>query len=297
MPDGRPTSTPARCAENGEQAIAQELVDPAAVLGNGRADHGEELVQDENHVERQPLLGEAREIAQIDEHDGERLLDAARILLLELGGLRTCGRRLQQPRHDHALLGPDLTGEPHVLRRADRAKRHAFWERRRGQCGGASIDAHAAGGAARTAAADGGVRNLGGATDLQKRWSLRHLDCRPARVGDRHLGPRQARKIGPGDARRDHAQDDCELYAHQRPEPGETRAIGGARPVRQLLEVIEHARHLDRRGDAAARHDEAAQRGERDHDGPRQQHTARRAGRAHTAAARNECRCRRAPTR
>ena len=46
----QPASTPVVLPEDGEQAVAQELVDPAAVGVDGGAGRGEELVQDENHV-------------------------------------------------------------------------------------------------------------------------------------------------------------------------------------------------------------------------------------------------------
>jgi len=47
--------------------------------------------------------------------------------------------------------------------------------------------------------------------------------------------------------------------------------IGHARPMRELLQIVEHARHLDCRGDAGARHDETAECRQRHHDGHRQQ--------------------------
>ncbi len=73
--------------EHREQPVAEELVDPAAVRGDRGADDAEELVEHVDDVERQPLLREAREIAQVDEHHDQRLLDAGRIRLLDLGAL------------------------------------------------------------------------------------------------------------------------------------------------------------------------------------------------------------------
>ena len=75
-------------AEDGQQAVAQELVDPAAVRVDGGAGRGEELVEDEDDVVGQAALRELREVAQVEEHDGQRLLDAGRIELLHVGGLR-----------------------------------------------------------------------------------------------------------------------------------------------------------------------------------------------------------------
>ena len=74
-------------AEDGEQAVAQELVDPAAVRVDGGAGGGEELVQDEDHVVGQPALGELGEVAQVEEHHGQRLLDAGGVELLHVGRL------------------------------------------------------------------------------------------------------------------------------------------------------------------------------------------------------------------
>ena len=75
-------------AEHGQQPVAEELVDPAAVRGDGGADDAEELVEHVDDVERQPLLRQAREIAQVDEHDDERLLDAGRIGLFDRAPFR-----------------------------------------------------------------------------------------------------------------------------------------------------------------------------------------------------------------
>ena len=70
-------------AEHGEQPVAEELVDPAAVRGNRGAYHAEELVEYVDDVERQALLGKAREIAQVDEHHDQRFFNAGRIRLLD----------------------------------------------------------------------------------------------------------------------------------------------------------------------------------------------------------------------
>ena len=79
---------PRMLPEYGEQPVAEELVDPAAVLGDRSADDGEELVQHVHDVVGQPFLRQAREIAQVDEHHDERFLDAGRIGFLQLRRFR-----------------------------------------------------------------------------------------------------------------------------------------------------------------------------------------------------------------
>ena len=256
-------------AEDGKQPIAQELVDPAAVLGYRRADDGEELVQHVDDIVGQPLLRKPREIAQVDEHDNERLLDAGRIRFLQLGRFRSRRSRLQKPRDDEVGGGTDLTGEPHVWRRIDRAERHALGERRGRQRAAALVDAHPASRAARAAAAHGGVRHPRHAAHLEQRRPRRDLNRRTAGVSDRHLRPELARQIAEQQIEGDDGKDAAELDARQRPEPRERVGCGGPRPLRDVLQAFVDARHLDRRGDAAARHDKARERGDGDQDGER----------------------------
>jgi len=51
-------------AEYGKQAVAQELVDPAAVRVDRGAGGGEELVEDEHHVVGEATLRQMGEIAE-----------------------------------------------------------------------------------------------------------------------------------------------------------------------------------------------------------------------------------------
>ena len=106
-------------AEDGEQAIAQELVDPAAVSCGSPRRRGEELVQNENDVVGQAALRELGEVAQVEEHDGERLLDAGRVRSCSSAAsgpvLAGRSRRVTSSR----LCRPDLAGEAHVGRRGD----------------------------------------------------------------------------------------------------------------------------------------------------------------------------------
>ena len=51
----QPRSLSALLSEHRQQPVAQELVDPAVVLVDRSARRGEELVQDEHHVVRQPV--------------------------------------------------------------------------------------------------------------------------------------------------------------------------------------------------------------------------------------------------
>ena len=66
-----------------EHPVADELVRVAAVLRQDRHDELEELVHVRHHLARAGVLGEAREVAQVDEDDGDLHLLAlqARALL------------------------------------------------------------------------------------------------------------------------------------------------------------------------------------------------------------------------
>ena len=90
-----------------------------------RAGRREELVQDEDHVVGQPALRQLGEVAQVEEHHGQRLLDAGRVELLQVGRLRPGAGRPQQARDASARRRPDLAGEAHVRRRGDAGERDA----------------------------------------------------------------------------------------------------------------------------------------------------------------------------
>ena len=109
--------------EDGEQAVAQELVDPAAVGVDGGAGRGEELVQDEDHVVGEAALRELGEVAQVEEHHGQRLLHAGGVELQHVGGLRTGAGRPQQARDGEraARAAPGRQGARSAARRCWRA--------------------------------------------------------------------------------------------------------------------------------------------------------------------------------
>ena len=177
-------------AEYGEQAVAQELVDPAAVRVDGGAGGREELVQDEDHVVGQAALRQLGEVAQVEKHHGQRLLDAGRVQLLQVGAFRPGAGRPQQARDRQRAGRPDLAGEAHVRRRGDAGERDGFRVAGRRERARTLVDAHAAGRAARAPAAHGGVRDLVHAADLEQRRPERHPHGRAAGVRDGHLGPR-----------------------------------------------------------------------------------------------------------
>jgi hypothetical protein len=56
-------------AEHGQQAVAQELVDRAAMADDHGHDEGEELVQVVDRLARARAFGERREPADVDERD------------------------------------------------------------------------------------------------------------------------------------------------------------------------------------------------------------------------------------
>src|SRR5262245_41249736 len=74
--------------EDGEQAVSQKLVGPAAVGMDGGAGRGEELVEDEDYVVGEAALGQLCKVAQVEKHDGQLLLHARRVELLDIRRLR-----------------------------------------------------------------------------------------------------------------------------------------------------------------------------------------------------------------
>ena len=181
--------------EHGEQPVAQELVDPAAMLGDGGADDGEELVQHEDDVERQPLLREAREVAQVDEHDGERLLHAA-----------------ESASSSSAASGPAVAAfnsrvTTMLLGRGGSGRRAARWAARRCEPS-VTFSGNVGGGKRRRRLCRCAPGRWSSARDRRRRrraapWTARLISrsvgpCgtligRAARVGDRHLGAGETR--------------------------------------------------------------------------------------------------------
>ena len=120
----RSQRVPARCrriavdAEQRHDAVADELVDPAA-LAFDRLAHGlEVLIEQEHHVVRQTSFGHAGEGAQVGEQHRNFPLHAQPGIDLDPHVVRPRARG--QQRHHRELVGrPQLTGEAHVGARAD----------------------------------------------------------------------------------------------------------------------------------------------------------------------------------
>ncbi len=191
--------------------------------------------------------------------------------LLQIGGLRSGADRPQQTRDGQRRFRPHLAGKAHVGRRGNARERDGFGVSRRVQRRVASIDAHAAGRAARAPTAHRSVRDAIHAADLEQRRAEGHPHGRPAGVLDRHLRPRALHVPAPADVGRNEQQEGAESQTHQQPVPRQQTPVGGVGPVGQLLDAGEHLGALDRLGNGAARDHESAQRRQRDGDGDKQQ--------------------------
>jgi hypothetical protein len=180
---------PLELPEDGQQSVAQELVDPASVRVDRRTGCREEFIEYEDDVIRQATLRKLRELAQIKEHDGQGLLDADSIGFLQVHRLGAGAGRTQKPGNRHRMLRPDLTGEPDVLRRGDAGQRNCLGVGGRGKTVGTFVDAHAAGGATGATAAHGRMRDAVHAADLKQRRAGRNPYDRAADVPDRQFRP------------------------------------------------------------------------------------------------------------
>ena len=66
--------------EHRHQTIAHVFVDPAVMIDNRLPDRAKELIEDEDDIVRQSLFRQLREAANVEEHDGQRQLDALVLL-------------------------------------------------------------------------------------------------------------------------------------------------------------------------------------------------------------------------
>ena len=90
---------PEALAEDGDQAVADEAVDAAALGVDRGADGAEEFVEQKHDVERQLLRGNRRVAAHVDVEHRERLFDAVAVGLVEIHRLRPGTDRAQQPQN------------------------------------------------------------------------------------------------------------------------------------------------------------------------------------------------------
>ena len=168
-------------AEQRHRAVADELVEPAAGLLDRLADDREIAVEQEDDVERQPLIGDRGEIAHVAEQHRDDVFVAGRC--------RRRGHRLillvtrhQQRHHTDVVDRLELAGEPNVVFGGDAGKRRPFDLARFGLSFETPDHFHATCRAAATPAADGVVRNTAQAAGVEHAVAFRYAHSLAARI-------------------------------------------------------------------------------------------------------------------
>ncbi len=147
---------------------------------------GEIPVEDEHYVVWQLALGEGGELAQVGEQDGDLALLALEVRRTRAGVAYRGRVRREKRDHLQILQRPRLAGEAHVARRADPFEHAPLVGARARQPVQPAHHPHPAGRAAPAPAAHRGVRDAGGAADLEDRPAAREARLAAVGIGDAH---------------------------------------------------------------------------------------------------------------
>ena len=198
--------------ENRHDAVADKLVQPAAIGFNDFATDGVIFVQDVDDIKGQLVLGNLGELADIHKQN-----DGLLLLACQGAGAGDTGKavlRVQQRRDRDAFRWPQLAGKAHILIDTDTLNGFHLMRIRCRQRAVAGHDPHPAGGATPFAATYRLMRDLGNPACLKDGRATGDLDGLSMRIGDCH----PAEKAGAhniADGKDDQRQQNQRIIIHR----------------------------------------------------------------------------------